>query len=124
LRTPELAFDLDPSRDYFTSVVLAMIGLVPTSLASDYTEWVAKGYRWSLVNGPSIALKSNSNARQELIVSAWVRNPLPDLSRVANVWTLFEINPDRESIQADCWKPDIGAPAYLPLTIGAHGFLC
>lgn len=35
-----------------SAAVLAMIGLVSTSLAADYTDWVAKGYRWSLVSGP------------------------------------------------------------------------
>jgi hypothetical protein len=34
------------------SAVMAMVGLAPTSLAADYADWVAKGYRWSLVGGP------------------------------------------------------------------------
>jgi hypothetical protein len=34
------------------SAVLAMAGLASTGLATDYTDWVAKGYRWSVVNGP------------------------------------------------------------------------
>jgi hypothetical protein len=29
-----------------------MIGLASTSLATDYADWVAKGYRWSIINGP------------------------------------------------------------------------
>ena len=41
-----------------------MIELVPTSLASDYTDWVAKGYRWSLVNGP-YAYTSEEDAKKE-----------------------------------------------------------
>jgi hypothetical protein len=35
-----------------SSVVVAMVGLASTSLATDYADWVAKGYRWSAVNGP------------------------------------------------------------------------
>ena len=34
------------------SAGMAMMGLASTSLAADYGDWVAKGYRWSLVNGP------------------------------------------------------------------------
>jgi hypothetical protein len=34
------------------SAVMAIVGLASTSLAADYAEWVAKGYRWSLINGP------------------------------------------------------------------------
>jgi hypothetical protein len=34
------------------SAVMAMVGLASTSLAVDYADWVAKGYRWSLVDGP------------------------------------------------------------------------
>jgi hypothetical protein len=34
------------------SAVMAMIGLASTSLAADYADWVAKGCRWSLINGP------------------------------------------------------------------------
>ena len=32
-------------------VVLAIVVIGSTSLAADYTEWVAKGYRWSEVHG-------------------------------------------------------------------------
>jgi hypothetical protein len=35
-----------------SSAVLAMAGLASTGLATDYADWVAKGYRWSVVNGP------------------------------------------------------------------------
>ena len=35
-----------------SSAVLAMVGLASTSLATDYADWVEKGYRWSAVNGP------------------------------------------------------------------------
>ena len=35
-----------------SSAVLAMVGLGSTSLATDYADWVAKGYRWSVVGGP------------------------------------------------------------------------
>jgi hypothetical protein len=31
--------------------VLAIALLVSTSLAADYADWVAKGYRWSVVHG-------------------------------------------------------------------------
>ena len=32
-------------------VVLVIAGILPASWAADYKDWVAKGYRWSLVNG-------------------------------------------------------------------------
>ena len=32
-------------------VVLAIVVVGSTSLAADYAEWVAKGYRWSAVHG-------------------------------------------------------------------------
>jgi hypothetical protein len=35
-----------------SAAVLAMIGFALTSFAADYTDWIAKGYRWSLVSGP------------------------------------------------------------------------
>lgn len=35
-----------------SAAVLAMIGFASTSFAADYADWVAKGYRWSLVGGP------------------------------------------------------------------------
>jgi hypothetical protein len=31
--------------------VLAVVGILPATRAADYTDWVAKGYRWSLVSG-------------------------------------------------------------------------
>lgn len=34
-----------------SSAVLAMVGFASTSLAADYADWVAKGYRWSVVHG-------------------------------------------------------------------------
>jgi hypothetical protein len=34
-----------------SSAVVAMVGLASTSLATDYADWVAKGYRWSVVHG-------------------------------------------------------------------------
>jgi hypothetical protein len=40
-----------------SSAVLAMVGLASTSLATDYADWVAKGYRWSVVNGPYAYIK-------------------------------------------------------------------
>jgi hypothetical protein len=44
------------------SAVLAMVGLASTSLAADYSDWVAKGYRWSVVNGP-YAYKTKEDAK-------------------------------------------------------------
>jgi hypothetical protein len=43
----------DPMKlpDLF-STAMAMVGLASASLAADYADWVAKGYRWSLINGP------------------------------------------------------------------------
>jgi hypothetical protein len=48
----------------FSSVALAMLGLLSTSLAADYADWVAKGYRWSAVNGPH-AYKKKEDAKNE-----------------------------------------------------------
>src|SRR5258707_5740026 len=31
--------------------VLVTIGVLPATLAADYKDWVAQGYRWSLVSG-------------------------------------------------------------------------
>jgi hypothetical protein len=46
------------------SVVLAMVGLASTGLAADYSDWVAKGYRWSVVNG-LYAYKTKEDAKNE-----------------------------------------------------------
>jgi hypothetical protein len=35
----------------FCSALLAFVGLTSNCLAIDYAAWVAKGYRWSKVNG-------------------------------------------------------------------------
>ena len=32
-------------------VAVAVLAILPATLAADYTDWVAKGYRWSLVSG-------------------------------------------------------------------------
>ena len=48
----------------FSSVALAMIGIASTSFAADYSDWVAKGYRWSAVNGPHAYIKKE-NAKDE-----------------------------------------------------------
>ena len=48
----------------FSSAVLAMVGLASTSLATDYADWVAKGYRWSVVGGP-YAYITKENAKNE-----------------------------------------------------------
>jgi hypothetical protein len=34
-----------------TSDVLLIVGILPATMAADYSDWVAKGYRWSLVSG-------------------------------------------------------------------------
>jgi hypothetical protein len=34
-----------------TSAVLLIVGILPAIMAADYSDWVAKGYRWSLVSG-------------------------------------------------------------------------
>jgi hypothetical protein len=44
--------------------ILAMIGVASTSLADDYADWVAKGYRWSVVGGPHAYIKKE-NAKNE-----------------------------------------------------------
>jgi hypothetical protein len=36
---------------------MAMVGLASTTLATDYADWAAKGYRWSRVNGPHAYIK-------------------------------------------------------------------
>jgi hypothetical protein len=44
------------------SAVLAMLGLASTGLATDYADWVAKGYRWSAVHG-RVAYATKEEAR-------------------------------------------------------------
>ena len=44
------------------AAVLAMIGLASTSFATDYADWVAKGYRWSVVHG-RVAYVTKEEAR-------------------------------------------------------------
>jgi hypothetical protein len=34
-----------------TSALLLIVGILPAIMAADYSDWVAKGYRWSLVSG-------------------------------------------------------------------------
>lgn len=57
----------------FSSAVLAMVGLASTSLAADYADWVAKGYRWSVVGGPHAYIKKE-NAKNE--GSRFARKPV------------------------------------------------
>ncbi|MGA8658347.1 MAG: hypothetical protein WB586_19575 [Chthoniobacterales bacterium] len=45
-----------------SSAVLAMVGFASTSLAADYGDWVAKGYRWSVVHG-RVAYVTKEEAR-------------------------------------------------------------
>jgi hypothetical protein len=52
----------------FSSVALAMIGIASTSFAADYSDWVAKGYRWSAVNGPHAYIKKEDAKDERLHV--------------------------------------------------------
>jgi hypothetical protein len=45
-------------------VVLAMAGPASTSLATDLTDWVAQGYRWSRVHGPYAYMKKEDAKNQ------------------------------------------------------------
>src|SRR5258708_28316450 len=47
-----------------SAAVLAIMGLALNSFAADYADWVAKGYRWSLVSGP-YAYITKENAKNE-----------------------------------------------------------
>jgi hypothetical protein len=47
-----------------SSTVLALVGFASTSLATDYADWVAEGYRWSVVHGRH-AYVSKEEARKE-----------------------------------------------------------
>jgi hypothetical protein len=53
----------------FSSVALAMIGIASTSFAADYSDWVAKGYRWSAVNGPHAYIKKEDAKDERLRLS-------------------------------------------------------
>jgi hypothetical protein len=44
--------------------LLAVVGILPAALAADYQEWVAQGYRWSLVSGLH-AYRSKDDAKDE-----------------------------------------------------------
>jgi len=48
-----------------SAAVLAMIGLASTSLAADFTDWVAKGYRWSVVSGPYAYMYEGKTRKNE-----------------------------------------------------------
>jgi hypothetical protein len=54
----------------FSPVALAMIGLLPTSFAADYADWVAKGYRWSAVDGPFAYMKKEDAKNERLHVGS------------------------------------------------------
>jgi hypothetical protein len=56
-------------RSKFSSVALAMIGFASTGFAADYTDWVAKGYRWSAVNGPHAYIKKEDAQNERSHVS-------------------------------------------------------
>jgi hypothetical protein len=53
----------------FSSVALAMIGIASTGFAADYSDWVAKGYRWSAVNGPHAYIKKEDAKDERLRLS-------------------------------------------------------
>ena len=44
--------------------VLLIVGMLPATLAADYKDWVAKGYRWSLASGLH-AYVSKDDAKNE-----------------------------------------------------------
>ena len=44
--------------------ILAVLGILPATLAADYQDWVAQGYRWSLVNGLH-AYRNKDDAKNE-----------------------------------------------------------
>ena len=46
------------------SLVLLTIGVLPATLAADYKDWVAQGYRWSLVSGLH-AYRNKDDAKNE-----------------------------------------------------------
>ncbi len=52
----------------FSSVALAAIGIASATFAADYSDWVAKGYRWSAVNGPHAYIKKEDAKNERLHV--------------------------------------------------------
>src|SRR6266481_3637863 len=50
----------------FSSVALAAIGIASATFAADYSDWVAKGYRWSAVNGPHAYIKKEDAKNERL----------------------------------------------------------
>jgi hypothetical protein len=44
--------------------LLLIIGVLPATLAADYKDWAAKGYRWSLVSGLH-AYRNKDDAKSE-----------------------------------------------------------
>jgi len=44
--------------------LLLTVGVLPTTLAADYKDWAAKGYRWSLVSGLH-AYRNQDDAKNE-----------------------------------------------------------
>jgi hypothetical protein len=44
--------------------LLLIIGVLPATLAADYKDWVAQGYRWSLVSGLH-AYRNKDDAKNE-----------------------------------------------------------
>jgi hypothetical protein len=60
------------------SAVLLIVGILPATMAADYSDWVAKGYRWSLVSGLHAYLnkddaKNDRSRRDKSSVSEKVR---------------------------------------------------
>ena len=48
----------------FSLVLLLTIGVLPATWAADYKDWVAQGYRWSLVSGLH-AYRNRDDAKNE-----------------------------------------------------------
>jgi hypothetical protein len=41
-----------------------MLGFASTGFAADYADWVAKGYRWSAINGPHAYIKKEDAIKE------------------------------------------------------------
>jgi hypothetical protein len=45
------------------SAVLLMVAILPAIMAADYSDWVAKGYRWSLVSAGQVGVPAEEFSR-------------------------------------------------------------
>jgi hypothetical protein len=43
--------------------VLLMVAILPAIMAADYSDWVAKGYRWSLVSAGQVGVPAEEFSR-------------------------------------------------------------